>query len=354
MGKYLKNTGGIYRNELRDEWELEAVAKLLSHNNAAERPFAIVKAYLQVFPTMRLATLANFSLAMTNGSHRPAGTLGKTTKTKTRQRQPPGIAHTSPIALQMAVTKVCGVRRKNTGSVTQMMRDTNASLAEQGDSRRKAKHKEDLIQKAKKQFNKGVQHNINMTEVLAPTNADLEAQLEMLGHAVGTSLAYLKRQFDARKARADADKFYYPGVTAEYKKTNGRDLKKTPSNGEVFPSPPTQSPAPLHLPTSPTRPTHLQDKVAYLKKLVQLMMVADSRRNPNQNLRDVELSGLVRSNPVLSLASTDPISIQAKKQQAITVGLTASQVDDPWLVLLDAEYVGKLCFLNDISLRHKL
>ena len=239
MGKYLKNTGGIYRNELRDEWELEAVAKLLSHNNAAERPFAIVKAYLQVFPTMRLATLANFSLAMTNGSHRPAGTLGKTTKTKTRQRQPPGIAHTSPIALKMAVTKVCGVRRKNTGSVTQMMRDTNASLAEQGDSRRKAKHKEDLIQKAKKQFNKGVQHNINMTEVLAPTNADLEAQLEMLGHAVGTSLAYLKRQFDARKARADADKFYYPGVTAEYKKTNGRDLKKTPSNGEVFPSQPT-------------------------------------------------------------------------------------------------------------------
>jgi hypothetical protein len=84
------------------------------------------------------------------------------------------------------------------------------------------------------------------------------------------------------------------------------------------------------------------------------MIVADSRRNPNHNLKDVELSGLVRSNPVLSLASTDPISIQAKKKQAITVGLTASQVDDPWLVLLDGEYVGKLCFLNDISLRHKL
>ncbi len=83
------------------------------------------------------------------------------------------------------------------------------------------------------------------------------------------------------------------------------------------------------------------------------MMVADSRRHPNQDINDVELSGLVRSNPVLSLASTDPISIQAKKQQAITVGLTPPQVDDPWLVLLDAEYVGKLCFLND-TLRHKL
>jgi hypothetical protein len=66
------------------------------------------------------------------------------------------------------------------------------------------------------------------------------------------------------------------------------------------------------------------------------------------------LSGLVRSNPVISLASTDPISMRAKKQQDINVGLSASQADDPWLVLLEAEYVGKLCFLNDISLRHKL
>jgi hypothetical protein len=30
------------------------------------------------------------------------------------------------------------------------------------------------------------------------------------------------------------------------------------------------------------------------------------------------------------------------------------QFDDPWLVELDREYVGKLCFLHDISLRHKL
>ncbi len=36
------------------------------------------------------------------------------------------------------------------------------------------------------------------------------------------------------------------------------------------------------------------------------------------------------------------------------VGLKAMQSDDPWLVKLDREYVGKLCFLHDISLRHKL
>jgi hypothetical protein len=88
--------------------------------------------------------------------------------------------------------------------------------------------------------------------------------------------------------------------------------------------------------------------------MLQLMMVADSRRYPNGQADDPVMNGLVRRNPVLSLASTDPFSIKAKKQQEIATGLTATQVDDPWLVLLEEEYVGKLCFLNDVSLRRKL
>ena len=30
MGKYLQSTGGIYRNEAREEWELEHVSQLIS------------------------------------------------------------------------------------------------------------------------------------------------------------------------------------------------------------------------------------------------------------------------------------------------------------------------------------
>ncbi len=101
-------------------------------------------------------------------------------------------------------------------------------------------------------------------------------------------------------------------------------------------------------------PSMHKDKVSYLKKLVELMMLADSRRNPNANSNDLALIGLVRNNPVLSLATTDPLSMKAKQQQVVAVGLTATQIDDPWLVMLDEEYVGKLCFLNDVSLRHKL
>jgi hypothetical protein len=43
MGKYLKATDGIFRNDLRPDWQLSSVAKLLCTNNPAERPFAVAK-----------------------------------------------------------------------------------------------------------------------------------------------------------------------------------------------------------------------------------------------------------------------------------------------------------------------
>ena len=49
MGKYLKATNGIFRNELRPDWQLEKVSLLLCTNNPAERPFAVAKGmYLQL------------------------------------------------------------------------------------------------------------------------------------------------------------------------------------------------------------------------------------------------------------------------------------------------------------------
>ncbi len=81
MGKYLKATDGIYRNEMRSDWELEAAANLLSTNNAAERPFGIAKAYCDIYPSMNLRTLASFSLSVANGSHRHAATAGKQKRT---------------------------------------------------------------------------------------------------------------------------------------------------------------------------------------------------------------------------------------------------------------------------------
>ncbi len=83
------------------------------------------------------------------------------------------------------------------------------------------------------------------------------------------------------------------------------------------------------------------------------MMTADVRRQPNLETHRI-VTGLVRVNPIINSVTTDPRSFRAKEQQDIAIGLKVVQADDPWLLALDQEYVNKLCFLDDISLRHKL
>ena len=166
-----------------------------------------------------------------------------------------------------------------------------------------------------------------MEEPLAESERELEAALQVLGHAKLTCYAYLKRQFSARAARAIIDKCTYPEIGQSYRDKSGKKLKMTPTNGE--------------------------EKHDYLKKLVLQMMRADARREHSVSVEPT-LSGLVRLNPIIDSASTDPVSIRAKAIQDHAVGLKAMQSDDPWLVELDRECVGTLCFLHDISLRHKL
>jgi hypothetical protein len=166
-----------------------------------------------------------------------------------------------------------------------------------------------------------------MEEPLAVSVQDLEDQLKLLGHAKMMRYSYLKRQFAAREARAGIDKYTYPDIGIGFRDKAGKKLKMTPSNGE--------------------------DKHEQIKKLVLLMMKADSRRQPSSDVQPT-LSGLVRLNPVIHSASTDPVSTRAKTQQDIAIGLKVAQSDHPWLVALDEEYVGKICYLHDISLQQKL
>ena len=62
LGKYLKSTDGVFRNELRDDWELDKVGKLLCTNNPAERPFAVAKGKSRhlTFEPYRRLTLTHF------------------------------------------------------------------------------------------------------------------------------------------------------------------------------------------------------------------------------------------------------------------------------------------------------
>ncbi len=47
---------------MKAEWEVEKVAQLLCTNNPAERPFAVAKAYMQMYGRLKLSTLAHFTV----------------------------------------------------------------------------------------------------------------------------------------------------------------------------------------------------------------------------------------------------------------------------------------------------
>ncbi len=99
------------------------------------------------FTSMKLGTLANYSLAVTNGSHAPAGTIGKTCKTKLRIPKPAGIAVTSPAISKTAVTALCGTRRVQPGKVTTILREKYALDSLCADERRKAHMQADVDKK---------------------------------------------------------------------------------------------------------------------------------------------------------------------------------------------------------------
>jgi hypothetical protein len=100
MKDYLKQTNGTLRTGARDEWELAKCKDMLCHNNGAERPFAVLRQYKRLYPSMSIDNLSKLCNSIVNGTHRPAmkGLTG-------------GIALTADPRLKTCVSKLCSVRR---------------------------------------------------------------------------------------------------------------------------------------------------------------------------------------------------------------------------------------------------
>ena len=71
MGAYLESTGGRQSNANKTEWEKEITSRMICTNNPAESPFATVRAYLAIYPSMKLRTLAANCAAVCNGNPYP-------------------------------------------------------------------------------------------------------------------------------------------------------------------------------------------------------------------------------------------------------------------------------------------
>ena len=306
----------------------------MATNNAAERPFAVAKAYLHIYASMKLSNLAKFSLSMCNGSHRMAGPQGKKAHTKNRAVEGAGMAITADSHLQEVVTKLCTVRRSKygrdkvgnkPGSISELLTLKYEGDKEKSKLRRLAKEEEEKAAMAKKHLNKSIKFNISVEEPLAKTAADLHLHLKSLDHKKGVCLAFLKRQFDARITRAEAEGYNYDTLPLRFRSLHTKKLVKTPQDDK--------------------------EPLDYLAKLVEAMIKVDAKRTFGN---EISLTGLLRKTPVLEAETTNPIATQAKKDMDAYLVSQAEQVDDPWLLLLEQDYKGQVCFVHDIAARHKL
>ena len=74
---------------------------MLCHNNAAERPFAVLRQYKRLYPSLSIENLAKLTHSLVNGTHRPGSPEMKA-----------GIALTADPRLRHAIGKLCSVKRK--------------------------------------------------------------------------------------------------------------------------------------------------------------------------------------------------------------------------------------------------
>ena len=174
-------------------------------------------AYMKIYQSLSLRTLAVFSLGMCNGSHRPAEAKGKQKRTENRDVRQCGSALQAPSELQVAITKLCSVKKVNVGRVTaklDLIFDTNSLRAA---ALRERKRKEEEEAETRKIHKKGIKFNKNMEEPLAATIGDLLAHMNAMNNAIGVSRDYLRRQCNARMMRAEIDKFAYPSIGDQFR-----------------------------------------------------------------------------------------------------------------------------------------
>lgn len=245
-----------------------------------------------------------------------------------------GMAITCDPRLSAAVTRLCSMRSGKYGRRDRSLQPDSISALlainyecdkAKAKERRLAKEEEEKATMAQKHLNKSIRFNKAVEEPLAKSAVVLEQNLKALDHKKGICIAYLKRQFDARITRAEAAEYSYDVLPARFRSTHTKKLVKTPQDKT--------------------------DPLTYLADLVRAMITVDSKRTFAD---DIALSGLLRKTPVLDADTTNPIATQAKTNMDAYLVLQAQQVDDPWLLLLENDYKGQVCFVHDIAARHKL
>jgi hypothetical protein len=161
-------------------------------NNLAEGPFATVRAFMHIYPSLKLRTVAGLSVAMINGTHRSKGSSNPAPKPNpnchhnhfsflaiagARDNTTTGLAFTAPVRVRNAVAKVCGVRTNSLGAVTNFLRQSNVVDAVEAIVNRKASKQKKSTESARLQAGRLQNFDVASETVLAQTVDDLQTQI---------------------------------------------------------------------------------------------------------------------------------------------------------------------------------
>jgi hypothetical protein len=84
-------------------------------------------------------------------------------------------------------------------------------------------------------------------------------------------------------------------------------------------------------------------RIAYLREVLLLMMHEDATRPLHPTL-PAATTNLVRTLPVVAEVFVNPLVVRLKGEQEALVQAMASPKDNPWLVKLRQEYIGKILY----------
>ena len=317
MGEYLEATGGRLRNSQKSEWEKDIASRMICNNNPAESPFATVRAFLHMYPTMKLKTVATQSAAIVNGTHKPASRKGDKIKAA-------GLALSADPILKEAVSKLCSIRYNNPGAITRYVRANDVTDSVAASLYRKKQMKAKKAATARKQATKSENHNMAMETTLANSTKELEDEIRSFGKVKKHLLSYLQEQFKSRKILRSGVYRSIPTVSKFRSHTKPYALRMNPQH-------------------DPGQNINDMDRITYLRELLPLMINEDNERGLQGTVR-LEDTNLVRQLPIVSEASLNPLATRLKTEQNVRVAAMASPIDNPWLTKLQDAYLGKVLY----------
>lgn len=317
MKEFLEATDGNSKASSASADHKAAALLMLSHNNAAERPFAVGKLLAHDLPSLTLAHKSHTTHAMVNKTYqRPASPVKG--RGISEQGQRPGVALTAPAPVTQAIMQLCS--RKGKSSVVEAQVAMHANDLEQSRLHEK-KRKQDKLDVALAKRAK------------CAASKDAYGEIELV-----TSLKALSGKLAAKRSDSSRVNFILEQLKA---RTKGKSFTYDNSIGSKFVSKTNK------LVQSVDGGVGQQFK--HLSELITAVIKYDIAlgRYTSPNLATVVAgTSVARNLPAFEERFLSSKALSLREDERKAERDLAIHVDDPELIGFETKYVGKV-FLDE-------